>query len=120
MRLSMLGDPHLMTQLRQVRASSTFLDRELTLIASSQTHPELADAAANNPQRFVELLAETRQRTQEAEVARQREMAALDTDPFNIEAQRKIEEAIRQQAVMENLEHAMEFSPEAFGRVHML
>lgn len=77
-------------------------------------------AAQNNPQRFAQLLSETRQRQSDTELAMQREYAALNADPFNIEAQKKIEEAIRMQAVMENLEHAMEFSPEAFGRVHML
>lgn len=78
------------------------------------------EAARNNPQRFAQLLSETRRKQQEAELARQREIEALNMDPFNIEAQKKIEEAIRMEAVIENLEHAMEFSPEAFGRVHML
>ncbi|KAG8901832.1 DNA damage-inducible protein 1 [Tulasnella sp. 408] len=101
MRLQLLGDPQLLRQLQQ-------------------TQPELVEAARNNPQRFAQLLSETRRKHQDVELARQREIAALNMDPFNIEAQKKIEEAIRMEAVMENLEHAMEFSPEAFGRVHML
>ncbi|KAG9045483.1 DNA damage-inducible protein 1 [Tulasnella sp. UAMH 9824] len=101
MRLQLLGDPQLLRQLQQ-------------------TQPEIVEAARNNPQRFAQLLSETRRKHQDAELARQREIEALNMDPFNIEAQKKIEEAIRMEAVMENLEHAMEFSPEAFGRVHML
>lgn len=55
-----------------------------------------------------------------AELAQQREIERLNADPYDVEAQRKIEEAIRQQAVMENMEHALEYSPESFGRVSML
>ncbi|OCH95925.1 hypothetical protein OBBRIDRAFT_445220 [Obba rivulosa] len=97
MRLQLLGDPQIMEQLRQ-------------------TNPEIAAAAESDPVRFAELLRLTRQRHLEAE----RELEQLEADPFDIEAQHRIEEAIRQQAVAENLEHALEYSPEAFGRVTML
>jgi DNA damage-inducible protein 1 len=85
-----------------------------------QTQPELANAARSDPGRFAELLRQTRARQDEAELAQQREIATLNADPFDVEAQRRIEEAIRQQAVMENMEHALEYSPESFGRVTML
>ncbi|KAF8076777.1 aspartyl protease-domain-containing protein [Lyophyllum atratum] len=101
MRLQVLGDPNLMRQLQE-------------------TQPELATAAQSNPQRFAELLRHTRERQYEAELARQQEIEHLNADPFDLEAQRKIEESIRQQAVLENMEHALEYSPESFGRVTML
>jgi len=101
MRLQILGDPRLMAELQE-------------------TQPELAIAAQSNPARFAELLSQTRERHYNAEIAQQREIERLNADPFDVEAQRKIEEAIRQQAVLENMEHAIEYSPEAFGRVTML
>ncbi|KAF8558709.1 hypothetical protein OG21DRAFT_972178 [Imleria badia] len=101
MRLQLLGNPDLLRQLRQ-------------------TQPELVDAAENSPARFAALMRQMHERQREAEIARQREIEALNADPYDIEAQRRIEEAIRQEAIMENLEHALEYSPEAFGRVTML
>lgn len=101
MRLQILGDPQLMAQLQEAQ-------------------PELAAAAQSNPARFAELLRHTRERQYGAEMAQQREIERLNADPYDVDAQRKIEEAIRQQAVMENMEHAIEYSPESFGRVAML
>ena len=114
MRLQLLGDPAVMHQLREVRMTIIYLTSWVPTYR--QTNPELAAAAQNNPVRFAELLRQTRARHVEAE----RELNALEADPYDIEAQRRIEEAIRQQAIMENLEHALEYSPEAFGRVTML
>ena len=82
--------------------------------------PEILDAAQNNPTRFAELIRQTRQRHMEAQVDADRERMLLEADPFSLDAQRKIEEAIQQQAVLDNLEHALEYSPEFFGRVTML
>jgi DNA damage-inducible protein 1 len=101
MRLQILGDPNLMRQLKE-------------------TQPEIAHAVQHDPQRFAELLRQTKARQQEAELARQREIELLNSDPFDVEAQKRIEELIQQQAVLENMEHAMEYSPESFGRVTML
>ena len=49
---------------------------------------------------------------QEAERERQNQIALLNDDPFNVEAQKKIEELIRQDRVIENLQHAYEHNPE--------
>ncbi|KAK1222224.1 DNA damage-inducible protein 1 [Marasmius sp. AFHP31] len=121
MRLQLLGDPNLMNDLRTVEDLHQYSSRNsLSPHILSQTQPELAEAAQNNPTRFAELLRQTRERQHDAELARQREIEHLNADPFDVEAQRRIEEAIRQEAVMENLEHALEYSPESFGIVTML
>ncbi|KAL8281415.1 hypothetical protein RQP46_006099 [Phenoliferia psychrophenolica] len=101
MRRQILGNPQLMAQLRS-------------------NQPELAEAAATNPTRFRELLSQLNAMQSSAKLQQQHEAELLNSDPYNIEAQRKIEEAIRQEAVLENLESAMENMPEAFGSVHML
>ncbi|KAF9881929.1 DNA damage-inducible protein 1 [Colletotrichum karsti] len=99
-RLQILGDPNL-------RAEAT------------RQQPQLA-AALEDPQRFAQLFNDSYDREQREREERQREIARLNDDPFDIEAQAKIEEMIRQERVMENLQNAMEHNPEVFGRVHML
>ncbi|CAG8534841.1 4935_t:CDS:10 [Ambispora gerdemannii] len=75
----------------------------------SQTQPDLAHAALNDPDRFAVLHRQMEQRRN-----------LLNADPFDIEAQRRIEEEIRQANVIANREAALEHTPEAFGRVTML
>ncbi|WQF80137.1 Putative Ubiquitin-like domain, aspartic peptidase, active, peptidase A2A, retrovirus, catalytic [Colletotrichum destructivum] len=99
-RLQILGDPNL-------RAEAT------------RQQPQLA-AALDDPQRFAQLFNDSYDREQREREERQRQIAQLNDDPFDIEAQAKIEEMIRQERVMENLQNAMEHNPEVFGRVHML
>jgi DNA damage-inducible protein 1 len=99
-RLQILGDPALRQQL-------------------GRQNPDLA-AAVDDPARFARAFQDSVDREQRERFERQREIERLNDDPFNIENQRKIEEMIRQERVMENLQNAMEHNPEVFGRVHML
>lgn len=100
-RAQILQDPNLMRQLEQ-------------------SEPEIANAARNDPARFKEWYNARGERYAAMEREKHQMEELLMADPFDIEAQKKIEEAIRQQQVLENMEHAMEFSPESFGRVTML
>lgn len=100
-RLQLLGNPELMARLQATR-------------------PELFEAAKHDPARFAQLYHQLSERLAAVETERQRAMELLHSDPYNVEAQRRIEEAIQQQAIMENMEHALEYSPESFGRVTML
>jgi DNA damage-inducible protein 1 len=86
--------------------------RVLAQIRSSQ--PELADAVSN-PLRFREVFQNVHRRQAEADADKQQELAMLNADPFDINAQRKIEEIIRQERVMENLQDAMDHTPEGMS-----
>lgn len=91
-RLQAMGNPNI---LATIRASD----------------PELANAV-QDPARFQQIFEyKLRQRVEmDAEIQRRNDL--LSADPFNIDAQREIEEMIRQEGVIENLENAMEHNPE--------
>lgn len=91
-RLSILGNPGAMAQVREQR-------------------PQLAEAI-NDPARFREVWMEMLREDEEREQERLEQMRLLNEDPFNVDAQRKIEEMIRQQSVQENLQFAYEHNPE--------
>ncbi|BFZ56230.1 DNA damage-inducible protein 1 [Savitreella phatthalungensis] len=82
--------------------------------------PALAEAAVNDPPRFAQMLRDMARQQYEDQAERDRQYRALEDDPFDVEAQRRIEEIIRQEAVLDNLNNAMEYHPESFGRVTML
>jgi len=83
--------------------------------------PELAEAASDaNLARLTALLARRQHAIQEQKMQEQRRIALLNADPFDIEAQRKIEEEVHASNVRENMEMAMEFHPESFTQVTML
>ncbi len=128
MRLPILGEPQHISRIRPVRDSASFLPScslsiDVFVLSHNpmrQTAPEILDAAQNNPARFAGLIRQTCQRHMEAQSDADRERMLLEADPLSIDAQRKVEEAIQQQAILDNLGHALEYSPEFFGRVAML
>lgn len=91
-RLQLLGDPNLRGEL-------------------SRTRPDLV-AALEDPQRFAQLYSDSVNREQRARQERHRQIQLLNADPFDVAAQARIEEIIRQERVMENLQNAMEYNPE--------
>jgi len=100
LRLQILGNPALRAEL-------------------TRQAPDLG-AAVEDPQRFAQLWSARYDAERRAQMERHRQIQELNRDPFDPEAQAKIAEIIRQERVTENLQNAMEFNPEVFGRVHML
>lgn len=92
LRLQALGNPAILNQIRA-------------------QNEELANAV-NDATSFGQIYEQMLRQQQEIEAAKQRELALLNADPFNVEAQAKIEEMIRQELVIENLQHAMDHTPE--------
>ena len=58
--------------------------------------------------------------TREAQKRKKAELALLEADPFDPEAQARIASMIKEENVNESFHNAMENSPELFGNVIML
>ncbi|KAJ1906153.1 DNA damage-inducible protein 1 [Coemansia sp. IMI 209127] len=86
----------------------------------SQTHPAIVQAAQNDPAEFSRLVVQLQEEQAHVEQARRREIENLNSNPFDIESQRRIEEMIRQENIMRNMEAALEYNPESFASVVML
>nr|XP_015192588.1 PREDICTED: uncharacterized protein LOC102687523 isoform X2 [Lepisosteus oculatus] len=89
---------------------------ELSLL--KERNPPLAEALLSGDlERFTKVLLEQQQERARRE---QERIRLLTADPFDLEAQAKIEEDIRQHNIEENMTIAMEEAPESFGQVVML
>uniref|UniRef100_A0A4W5PN38 DNA-damage inducible protein 2 n=1 Tax=Hucho hucho TaxID=62062 RepID=A0A4W5PN38_9TELE len=105
-----LDDPALLQQMLLANP------HELSLL--KERNPPLAEALLSGDlERFTKVLLEQQQDRARRE---QERIRLLTADPFDMEAQAKIEEDIRQHNVEENMTIAMEEAPESFGQVVML
>ena len=82
-----------------------------------QNNPRLAEALETSPEEFAKVLREQQRARLDREQARLR---LLTADPMDMEAQKLIAEEIANKNIEQNMEMAMEYSPESFGTVVML
>lgn len=100
---------------RHIRSDST-LHTQLF-----QNDPDLAQAIAGEDlNKLQELLRERHRQRSDYQRQKEEELALLYADPFDVEAQKKIEASIRQKGIDENWAAALEHNPESFARVVML
>lgn len=84
-----------------------------------QQYPHL-ESVVNDPVAFRNAMLQIEQERVESEKKKQEAMKKLHDDPFDPESQEIILRAIREEAIMENFNAAMENNPEAFASVTML
>jgi len=82
---------------------------------------DMADAIdAGNPEEVAKALLEWEKTKKETEFKKNQAIMKLNDDPFDVEAQKQIEEMVRMENVNANHEQAIEYNPEAFASVIML
>ncbi|KAB1272514.1 Protein DDI1-like protein 1 [Camelus dromedarius] len=97
---------------------SMLLSNPHDLSLLKERNPTLAEALlSGNLETFSQVLMEQQR---ERALREQERLRLYSADPFDLEAQAKIEEEIRQQNIEENMNIAMEAAPESFGQVAML
>ena len=86
-----------------------------------QNNPPMAEAMAKDDfTEFSRLLKVQLKAQMDRRFEKQQAIMRLNQNPFDVAAQAKIEEIIREENVEQNREAAMEHNPEAFASVHML
>ncbi|XP_008828237.1 protein DDI1 homolog 1 [Nannospalax galili] len=97
---------------------SMLLSNPHDLSLLKERNPALAEALlSGNLETFSRVLMEQQR---ERELREQEMLRLYSSDPFDQEAQARIEEEIRQQNIEDNMNIAMEEAPESFGQVSML
>ncbi|CAI5703415.1 unnamed protein product [Peronospora effusa] len=98
------------------------MDKNPQLLAElQQANPKLATALQTKSVSEVRMaLMQMHMETASRKFEEQREVEALERNPFDADAQAKIAERIRLSNVQKNMEIAIEEMPEAFGHVTML
>ena len=74
-------------------------------------YPELANDVSD-PAEFARQFQLLKERDEQHKRAMAEQIARYNEDPFDVEAQMKIEEMIREERVQENLQNAIEHNPE--------
>ncbi|XP_036283098.1 protein DDI1 homolog 1 [Pipistrellus kuhlii] len=83
-----------------------------------ERNPPLAEALLSGDlETFAQVLTQQRR---ERDLREREKLRLYSADPFDLEAQARIEEEIRQRNIEENMNIAMEEAPESFGQVAML
>jgi DNA damage-inducible protein 1 len=113
------SDPENLTPQRIEQIRNQILNDPQQMSMFIQRQPDLA-AAINDPMRFRELWTTMLDQRDREQRERESQMAMLNEDPFNPEAQRKIEEMIRREKIEANLQYAYENNPEGMSSLSML
>ncbi|KAK8962250.1 hypothetical protein KSP40_PGU005806 [Platanthera guangdongensis] len=101
--------------LRRIQSDSQLMSQLL------QDDPALGQALLGGDlDKMQNILRERHQQKLQLRNKQAEELTLMHADPFDVESQRKIEAAIRQRGIDDNMAAALEYNPEAFARVVML
>ncbi|KAE9970173.1 hypothetical protein BLS_005017 [Venturia inaequalis] len=103
--------------IEQIRSDIASNPQQISRLIQQQ--PDLA-AVVNDPVQFRNLWIRMLDERDRMQRQQEEHNKTLNDDPFDPEAQKKIEAMIRMEKIEANLQYAYENNPEVFGRVSML